>query len=428
MEFYPPEGLNSAEIQFLHDGGSYNNGITSLLIYLANKGYIKIKDDEDPDKIVITKLKDYDGTSEIEKKYLEGLFEGDIIEIEGLGLCHFIKPEVQNGYRVIKTDYYTTREAFGKLSYYVTLIKLFDESSKKGVIRKIKNAIKNEEYKVIGKATEVTVRSLEYRFYETVNDIEKDINKNKEKIFVKSSLKLKVLVLLFILPVLILGIANSVLNMGADLTAQVISSYIGGLFGAAMFGIVIPIIGYSMKKNEKVIGLIYGTYLFVVLLFITFILREILVPNYDTVLLLLYSFICTGIIIFFGIIMKKRTVYGVEILGKINGFKRFLEVAEKEKIESLVKDNPNYFFDILPFTYALNISDTWIEKFEQFNIEPPSWYDGDSFSAASFNNFLNDSLTSMNSTMNSSPSSDSSGGSGGGSSGGGSGGGGGGSW
>ena len=116
------------------------------------------------------------------------------------------------------------------------------------------------------------------------------------------------------------------------------------------------------------------------------------------------------------------------MLGKILGFKNFLEYAEKEKIESMVLSNPTYFYDILPYTYVLGVSDKWIKKFESISLQAPNWYDGYStFDAVSFGRFMNSTMSSAQSAMSSSPSS-SSGGSGGGSSGGGSGGGGGGSW
>ena len=41
-------------------------------------------------------------------------------------------------------------------------------------------------------------------------------------------------------------------------------------------------------------------------------------------------------------------------------FKEFLEKVEKEKLEELVFQDPNYFYNILPFTYVLEVSDKWI--------------------------------------------------------------------
>ena len=94
--------------------------------------------------------------------------------------------------------------------------------------------------------------------------------------------------------------------------------------------------------------------------------------------------------------------------------------------------DPTYFYDILPYTYVLGVSDTWIKKFETISLQAPSWYDSpDAFDMITFGAFVNTTMVSAQSVMSSSPSSSSSGGggsSGGGSSGGGSGGGGGGSW
>ena len=128
--------------------------------------------------------------------------------------------------------------------------------------------------------------------------------------------------------------------------------------------------------------------------------------------------------------MSKRTKYGVELLGKIKGFKHYLETAEKEKLESMVMENPTYFYDIMPYAYVLGVSDKWIEKFENITLAPPNWYDTYcAFHVGRFGTFMHHTMKSANSVMSSRPSSkSSSGSSGGGSSGGGSGGGGGGSW
>ena len=116
------------------------------------------------------------------------------------------------------------------------------------------------------------------------------------------------------------------------------------------------------------------------------------------------------------------------MLGKVRGFRNFLQVAEKEKLEALVMEQPDYFYNILPYTYVLGVSDKWIKKFETIAISAPAWYDGNSFSTAAFGAFMGSTMAAASTAMTSSPSSSSGGSSGGGSSGGGSGGGGGGSW
>lgn len=45
VEFYPPDNLNSLEIGYFYKGRAEDKDVTSLLIFLANKGYIEITDD-----------------------------------------------------------------------------------------------------------------------------------------------------------------------------------------------------------------------------------------------------------------------------------------------------------------------------------------------------------------------------------------------
>ena len=42
VEFYPPEGFNSAEIGYMYEGKADTKSVISLLVYLADKGYLKI--------------------------------------------------------------------------------------------------------------------------------------------------------------------------------------------------------------------------------------------------------------------------------------------------------------------------------------------------------------------------------------------------
>jgi uncharacterized membrane protein len=83
----------------------------------------------------------------------------------------------------------------------------------------------------------------------------------------------------------------------------------------------------------------------------------------------LIAYIANLFSLLFVLLMKRKTKYGEEVRGKIKGFKHYLEVAEKDQLEGLVEQNPNYFYDILPYAYVLGVSKKWIEKFE--NIPMP---------------------------------------------------------
>lgn len=138
-------------------------------------------------------------------------------------------------------------------------------------------------------------------------------------------------------------------------------------------------------------------------------------------------------------LVRRRTDEGHEKLQKIKGFKLFLETAEKERLETLVEESPDYFYDILPYAYVLGVYTKWVKKFESIAFEPPRWYVGTNMgNRIMLMRFMNHTMSSCQRAMLSTPSSNTgsaghigsggSGFSGGGFSGGGFGGGGGGRW
>ena len=323
VEFYPPDGLNSLEIGYIYKGNAANQDVVSLLVYLANKGYLKIEEYEKKGifrtskNFKIIKLKDtYEGDNYAERKFFDDLFSG---------------------------------------------------------------------------RTEVTESDLKNFFYTTINDIlyNQNSTKNRYKIFERKSLSMKVLVILFIILTIILTF-------------------------------IIPFKFFLYNIYYMIIFMIY---------------EKIYILNYIAGLISIIG------MIIFAAIMKKRTKYGNDMLGRIKGFRNFLETAEKPKLEELVNENPTYFYDILPYTYVLGVTNVWMKKFESIAMIPPTWYNSNNgFDIIYFNNFMNTTITSATRTMTSRPAPESSGGSGfgggfsgggfsgGGFSGGGSGGGGGGSW
>ncbi len=390
VEFYPPQGFNSAEVGFLYKGKAENNDVISLLIYLANKGYIKIVETEEKNlfstskSFKIIKLKEYDGDNTNEALFLKELFSQKSPQISLSSIINSIKNPQLNS-------------------------ETSSETSSNGPI------------------TEVTEFDLRDSFYTTLNRIIKNIDskKNQEKIFVKSSLTKNSLVIMMIIATFLL------------ITVRPIIESDGGIY-ALPFAIAFPGIGFyvlfktvfdTTRIFDKIFRIVWGL-LFGGIPWISIVLPSLLI---EPIYLITYmiGLVCILIMVILLKLMPKRTKYGNEMLGKIKGFKKFLETAEKPKLEAMVMENPTYFYDILPYTYVLGVSNKWIKKFETISLQAPIWYEGySSFDTASFGSFMNSTMQSASNAMSSSPSSDSSGSSssGGGSSGGGSGGGGGGSW
>lgn len=127
------------------------------------------------------------------------------------------------------------------------------------------------------------------------------------------------------------------------------------------------------------------------------------------------SLICT-------IFMRKRTDYSAELMGRLQGFKNFIKVADLDRINMLVHEDPKYFYNILPYAYVFGLTKEWIKNFEGIELAPPTWY-RDNFHTFSMIYLMN-SFDSIATTLPTAPPPSGGSFSGGGSSGGGFGGGG----
>ncbi len=378
VEFYPPEGFNSLEVAYLYKGKATSEDVVSLLIYLANKGYFKISKIEEnflsdlKENFKFIKLKEYDGDNLNEKILFEGIFNKN-------------------------------------------------------------TTIVNSVNKVIPFNNEVSSFALIDNFYITIEKILDNINdkENKDKIFEKVASSKKIIL------ILLAAATYCVMTMGPFISV--------GYIGSSIFALIPPVVGIVIMVNflfaKKVIcnrklkkatltvklcGIIFG-YAFLGIPWVQIIL-PVLKLDYIYLIIYVNGVICLICLIICIKFSSKRTKYGNEMLGKIKGFKKFLETAEKDKLEEIVMKNPTYFYDILPYTYVLGVSDKWIEKFGTTLLQCPDWYESNlEFNVLTFLSFMNNTMSVTESFIASSPSY-SSGSSGGGFSGGGSGGGGGGSW
>jgi uncharacterized membrane protein len=145
------------------------------------------------------------------------------------------------------------------------------------------------------------------------------------------------------------------------------------------------------------------------------------------------GFILSGFLaMFLSVFGPPLTKEGFEIHAHLKAFEKFLKDPSQEKISELLKENPRYFEQMLPYAVAFGIDDTWTKSFESHFDTAPYWYYSNIPNVRpTFQEFTRDFVPKdITSAFGSYPASSSSGGgfSGGGSSGGGFGGGGGSSW
>lgn len=387
VEFYPPNKLDCLEIAYIDHNYVMGKDATALLIVLANKGYLKIEETfKERDKnhkhpiFKVVKIKDYDGKDEYEKVFFETLFLKKNKNLGKLSVINKIDKEKPEG-----------------TTYYEALIQY---------------KIKNNE-----KVNEVTKEDLYDNFYHTIEFIEHKTNtkEHKEKYYEKKASKKSIYIAPIWLVVFCLMFLPSFIYYG-----EYEYMLICMIMSLVTFEIFQAILGKTVK------GLLWGTLTFIPTLVPLCIFALPMIQG-DLMFFIEYviSYVCLTIIGVTDKNMSKRTKLGTELYGKVQGFKEFLKTAEKEKIEAMVEENPSYFYDILPYTYVLNVSDKWMKNLEFLNVQAPNWYVSENaFSIDTFTSFMTSTISSVDSAMTGSPSSDT----GGGSSGGGSGGGGGGSW
>lgn len=345
VTFDAPKEINSAEAEQVNTEKVSEKGLISLIVWLANKGYLNIM--TVGKNFTLTKLKDYDGDNTIE-----------------LGL--------------------------------MTL--LFEESD--------------------------SVRSTELKesssFYEGWNKLIDDANKNKvrQKFYEKSSLQLWRRFLMFLCVA-----GNFALTLFAMFNYRISSDSFSVAISMLSVGCILSSIFYKSDWFTKIVGFMILLCGVGVMLYM-----YIQINRPDNMSQMVIGVFCTIISMVCLWQMPKPNTLGKEYRGKLFGLKNFIRFAEKPRLEALVEQNPEYFYNILPYAYIMGISDKWIKKFEGIAVKPPEWAVDSHFKINNFNNFTRGFNAAIAPSVENGGISRSSSSGGGGFSGGGFGGGGGSSW
>ena len=372
VEFYPPENLSAPEIGYLDEGVVKGDHVVSILLSLADKGYVKIVESHETKGKVfkrekteykIVKLKDYDGNVIGEREFMSGLFKG--------------------GRKSVKTEDLTN-------SFYKTV----DSISGK-IEKKYEGKLKDK------KASDIADYMRLVGFFGMIALVVVSRLSNGSPFIEDGDLILSLIltVICVVLPIAgftgIEGRINAVKHGFKGvliICASVISILIG--FGIAyMFDVCIA----------------------------------------DQVFWYAVGLVMLQVIYIVAALCERKSDYYAKVLGEIRGYKNFLKTAEKDRLEALAEEDHDFFYKTLAFAFALGVTSVFAKKFSSLAVKPPEWFESDSMGSDTFTTmYMMNSISSMmntaSSSMTSSPSESSGGGGGSFSGGGGGGGGGGGSW
>ncbi|MBX9876880.1 MAG: DUF2207 domain-containing protein [Candidatus Obscuribacterales bacterium] len=86
-------------------------------------------------------------------------------------------------------------------------------------------------------------------------------------------------------------------------------------------------------------------------------------------------FVSTVVVLVMAPFMSAKTVSGTEVLRDCLGFKRFVEMSERDRVAKLAQDDANIFSKLLPYAMVLDAEQCWAENFRDLISKPPDWYE-----------------------------------------------------
>ncbi len=151
-----------------------------------------------------------------------------------------------------------------------------------------------------------------------------------------------------------------------------------GILVPAVFAVIFTIIlvvmdarKYTMKKTGRFIG---GGLVWIVNAVCVVLGGFCLSRAFDNMAIGAAFAVCILAAQFFTMNMMQRTPKSVKLMGKILGLKNFIEAAELDRINTLVEENPSYYYDVLPYAFVMGLTDKWAKNFENIRIVTPDWY------------------------------------------------------
>ena len=72
--------------------------------------------------------------------------------------------------------------------------------------------------------------------------------------------------------------------------------------------------------------------------------------------------------------IAQPTEYRLEMAGRLLGLRKFIEESELPRIRVLAAENPEYFYDVLPYASVFGLEEEWAGRFDGMAVPPPVWY------------------------------------------------------
>lgn len=260
----------------------------------------------------------------------------------------------------------------------------------------------------------VKTSELRYVFYRTFERATAMVNEKSKGLY--SSTSIGVSIIFALVGGLFAGLVPLILAMMIP-GCLYFYGFIAIIPALVMYAVTESVAYNRLKRRGKKNALYY--LLVAVLILACSAIFMLVIPNsvmplIPKILTLVLSFTAVAL----SVSIISRTKQYNEKLNEIVGFRNFILTAEKDRLEKLIEDNPQFYYHVLPYAQVLNVSDVWEEKFKDITLAPPGWAVGSSLdNLTSFliiNSMIRRTTTTISSGMISRPSSSGRSGGGGG--------------
>ena len=331
VEFYPPDGITPAEVGYIVDGKIDNKDLSSMIIYFASKGYLEIREKEKKKYELVKKCEIPDSEPVFAVRLFGGLFPYEEA-IEGVEQTADLDNLPSGFGGAVKT----ARDELQGM-YDNGKKKMFTDGSK---------AARGWGAFICALILPVAILITNY------------VNYRAFGLFTAA------------LPFIMVLIGTSLISSSYDnrhssARVESVGKFIGGLIVCLIAALITVGACAAAYADQVVTGVGIGV----------------------------IASVALAAAIFFQVFMWARTKENAKIYGKILGFRNFIETAEHQRLKALSDENPEYYYDIMPYAMVMGMSVAWAKKFENMKVPEPDWYQGTEYMDLSravwYNNIAN---------------------------------------
>lgn len=224
---------------------------------------------------------------------------------------------------------------------------------------------------MFGKNDAIKVSSLENRFYVTAEAVTKQVNSSYRSLYDSKSIGVSVIfavlgaLLMCVTPVLLaITTISPKLFLYLCFVMLIPSFIVYGLTESVMY------LKLKTKKSTRILSIVG-----IIALCAVFTgLYAWLLPS--SVMELAPKILCCVVgfaVIMLSVTLISRTQAYNEKLNHIIGYRNFILYTEKDKLEAMIEENPQLYYEVLPYAQVLGVTDVWEDKFKSITVAPPQW-------------------------------------------------------